>query len=180
MLRAIRLLVATSTVALTGCWHAPIATVQPAGPPRVIEDSISVESRWLPVKVQAVDADKRNLDLLAPGESVPIRFSGALAARNLEHVQPGNELRAILQRNLTIYVSTDRRLPVTGASPGTIVSGARVLEVDPSYRLLTLQFIDGLKETLKVHRGVKLAEMEPGDDVAIRTTRVIDVRPGSR
>ena len=34
--------------------------------------------------------------------------------------------------------------------------------------------------TLKVHRGIKLAEMEPGDDVAIRTTRVIDVRPGSR
>ena len=167
-------------VALTGCWHAPTANIQPGGPPRVIEDSIPIESTWIPVKVQAVDADERNLDLLAPGEAAPIRFSGGLAARNLEHVQPGNELRAILQRKLTVYVSTDRRLPLAGASSGTIVSGARVLEVDPSYRLLTLQFIDGRKETLKVHRGIKLAEMEPGDDVAIHTTRVIDVRPGSR
>jgi len=180
MLIAIRPIVATATVALTGCWHAPVATVQPGGPPRVIEDSIPVESTWIPVKVQAVDAAGRNIDLLAPGEAAPIRFSGALAARGLERVRPGSQLRAILQRKLTVYVSTDRRLQLAGASSGTIVSGARVLEVEPSYRLLTLQFVDGLQETLKVHRGIKLAEMEPGDDVAISTTRVIDVRPGAR
>ncbi len=175
-----RSILTVATVALTGCWHAPVATRQPGGPPRVIEESIPIESSWIPVEVQAVDADKRNLDLLAPGEATPIRFSGGLAARNLEHVQPGAQLRAILQRNLTVYVSTDRRLPLAGGSSGTVVSGARVLDVDPSYRLLTLQFTDGLQETLKVHRGIKLAEMEPGDDVVIRTTRVIDVRPGSR
>jgi len=180
MLISIRPLAVTAAVALTGCWHAPVATVQPSGPPRVIEESIPIESTWIPVEVQAVDAEQRNLDLLAPGEAAQIRFSGGLAARNLENVQPGARLRAILQRNLTVYVSTDRRLQLAGASSGTIVSGARVLEVNPSYRLLTLQFADGLKETLKVHRGIKLAEMEPGDDVAIRTTRVIDVRPGSR
>ena len=177
---AIRPVLATATVALTGCWHAPVATVQPSGPPRVIEDSIPVESTWIAVKVQAVDAGARTLDLLAPGEAAPIRFSGGLAARNIEHARPGDTLRAILQRNLTVYVSADRRLRLAGGSSGTLVSGARVLQVDPSYRLLTLQFIDGPRETLKVHRGIKLAEMEPGDDVAIRTTRVIDVRPGSR
>src|SRR4051812_12971134 len=31
MLIAIRPIVATATVALTGCWHAPVATVQPSG-----------------------------------------------------------------------------------------------------------------------------------------------------
>ena len=180
MLIAIRPVIAAAAVALAGCWHVPAATVQPGGPPRVIEDSIAVESSWIPVKVQAVAADTRNLDLLAPGETAPIRFSDGLGARKLEHVQPGSELRAILQRELTVYVSTDRRLPLAGASSGATVSGARVLAVDPSYRLLTLQFSDGLKETLKVHSGIKLAEMEPGDDVVIRTTRVIDVRPGSR
>jgi hypothetical protein len=180
MLIAMRPIVVAATVTLAGCWHAPRATVQPAGPARVIEDSIAVESVWIPVKVQAVDAGKRNLDLIAPGEAAPIRFSGGLAARNIDHVQPGNELRAILQRTLTVYVSSDRRLPLAGASSGTIVSGARVLEVDRSYRLLTLQFVDGLQETVKVHRGIKLADMEAGDDVVIRTTRVIDVRPGSR
>lgn len=180
MLIATRAAVAAAAVILTGCWHVPSATVQPSGPPRVIQGSIAVESTWIPVKVHAVDADARSLDLLAPGESSPIRFSGGLKARNLEHLQPGNALRAILQRELTVYVSTDRRLQPAGTSSGTIVSGARVLEVDPSYRVLTVQFIDGLKEKFKVHRGVKLAEMEPGDDVAIRTTRVIDVRPGTR
>lgn len=180
MLTGTRLVAATVTLVLSGCWHVPTANLQPGGPPRVIQDSITVEAKWTPVKVQSVDADQRNLDLLAPGETAPIRFSGVLKARDLEHVHPGSELQAILQRQVTVYVSTDRRLPSTAASSGTIVSGARVLQVDPSYRLLTLQFIDGQKETFKVHRGVKLAEMEPGDDVAIRTIRVIDVRPGAR
>jgi len=178
MLIAIRPIVAGATVALAGCWHAPVATVQPSGPPHVIEDSVPIESAWIPVKVQAVDADKVSLDLLAPGEAEPIRFSGGLAARHLDRVQSGNELRAKLQRKLTVYVSTDRRLPFHGASSGTIVSGARVLAVDQSYRLLTLEFTGGLRETLKVHRGINLAAMEPGDDVAVHTTRVIDVRPG--
>ena len=180
MLTAIKPVVVSATVALAGCWHAPVATVQPSGPPRIIEDSIPVESAWIPVKVRAVDANEASLELLAPGEAAPIRFSGGLAARHLDRARPGTELRAILQRKLTVYVSPDRRLPLAGSSSGTIVSGARVLAVDPSYRLLTLEFNDGSRETLKIHRGIKLADMEPGDDVAIYTTRVIDVRPGPR
>ena len=162
--------VATATVVTAGCWHAPTANTEPSGPPRLVAEAIVVESTWSPVTVQAFDTGKQNLELMAPGESQPIRSAGHLDASDLKRLQPGDTLQAILRRELTVFVSTG----------GQIVGAARVLEVDPSYRVLTLEFADGRREIFKIHRGIKLGLIEPGDDVAIRTVGVIRLRPGSR
>jgi len=53
---------------------------------------------------------------------------------------------------------------------------AKVLSVDPSYRLLTLQYPNGQAQTFKVGLDVKLLEMEPGDIVVIRTMELIALR----
>ena len=84
-----------------------------------------------------------------------------------------------VRAELTVFVSTDRTLQLPGASE-RIVGGARVLEADPSYRLLTLEFADGKREVFKVNQRVKLGQIEPGDDVALRTIGVIELRPSSR
>ena len=123
-----------ATLLVEGCWHAPTAHTQPAGPPRLIAEGIVVESSRGPVPVRS---------------------------------------------ELTVFVSNDRTLQLPGAS-GRIVGGARVLEADPSYRLLTLEFSDGKREVFKVNQRVKLGQIEPGDDVAIRTIGVIEPRPSSR
>ena len=84
-----------------------------------------------------------------------------------------------VRAELTVFVSNDRTLQLPGTS-GRIVGGARVLETDPSYRLLTLEFADGQREVFKVNQRIKLEQIEPGDDVAIRTIGVIGPQPSSR
>ena len=59
---------------------------------------------------------------------------------------------------------------------GTVSVDARVLMVDPSYRLLTLQYPDGQKETFKVPLGTRLEQMEGGDSVVIRPLEVLALR----
>jgi hypothetical protein len=68
------------------------------------------------------------------------------------------------------------RVPSTGGKPETLEADAKVLSVDPSYRLLTLQYPNGQAQTFKVGLNVKLLEMEPGDIVVIRTMELIALR----
>jgi len=70
-------------------------------------------------------------------------------------------------------VLRDGQLPGAGAAPAV---HARVLAVDPSYRLLKLQYPDGENETIKVPLGTKLEQMEAGDSVVIRPVEVIALR----
>lgn len=168
-----------TTLAIQGCWHPPTANTEPSGVPRLIESAVGVESTWSPVIVRAINSDKRYLELLAPGELRPIRSAAHLDHALLERLQVGDTLRAILQRELTIFVSADRTLQLPGAGR-LIVGGARVLAVDPSYRVLTLEFSDGRQEVYKVNRVARLSQVEPGDDVAFRTIDVIELRSSSR
>ncbi len=76
-----------------------------------------------------------------------------------------------MQVRLLIY------LPPVGQS-STQAAGlpvARVLEVDPSYRVLTLQFPDGERAALKMGLHAHLTQVEPGDSVAIHCIRLHQV-----
>jgi hypothetical protein len=90
----------------------------------------------------------------------------------LDHLTPGVKVSARVAEELTVYVSPDGRLP---GDNGTTPAGtqAKVLSVDPSYRLLTLQYADGRTQTFKVGLEVELKQMQPGDAVMIRAPREI-------
>lgn len=83
----------------------------------------------------------------------------------------------LVRAELTVFVSNDRKLRLPDR-PDELVSEARVLEADPSYRLLTLELTDGKREVFKVNQRIKLGQIEPGDDVAIRT--LDGLKAGSR
>ena len=53
-------------LALTGCWTAPVASVQPKGEPRLIQDGIAVEARKSSAIVRSVDATARRIDPVHP------------------------------------------------------------------------------------------------------------------
>jgi hypothetical protein len=55
---------------------------------------------------------------------------------------------------------------------------ARILALDPSYRVLTLQNPDGQTEDFKVGLEVRLGEMQAGDQVLIQAPEIVslDVR----
>jgi hypothetical protein len=160
--------VAVAALAVSGCWTAPVADVQPKGEPRLIQSGIGVESVKDPAIVQSVDAGARTLVLTSRRQGAARTYTAAPQVQNLDRIKAGDTVRATVAEELAVYVLRDGQLPGAGGTRETIASDARVLWVDPSYRLLTLRYRDGHDETLKVGLGVKLGEMEAGDDVVIR------------
>jgi hypothetical protein len=162
-----------AVVGLNGCWTAPVATVQPKGEPRLIQDRVAVESVGRPATVQFVDARARTIVMQAPGEAGTFTSRAGPKVSNLDTIAAGDEVKATVAEELTIYVSRSGELPGADSAPKTPVPHAKVLSVDPSYRLLTLQYSNGRSEIFKVSRDVKLKQMEAGDDVLIRPIEVV-------
>lgn len=161
------------TMLMSSCWAAPNANLRPSGQPRVIEDSIQVEISTPPLRVESIDRARRML--VASSREVPtIEMTIAPGVRNLEDVHPGDQIRAKIRETLTVYVA-----PQPEGADGGVTGGphpSRVLVIDPSYRLLTVQYPDGRTDTLKVGLNARLQDMQPGDSVAVNSFEAVDLR----
>jgi hypothetical protein len=172
---AITLLLPVMALALTGCWTPPNANVQPAGAPRLIQSGVPVESVRDRATVKTVDAGQRTLHLeLADGTQITCTVSPQV--KNFEQVQAGDKIKVTLAEKLGVYVLKDGRLPVAGGTDEVIQYYAKVQSVDPSYRLLTLQYVSGQTEVLKAGLDAKLSEMQPGDAVVMESAEATAIR----
>ena len=173
-LGALALLIAS---ALSGCWTPPVANVQPKGPQGLIQEGIAVESVKSPGIVQSVDHATRTL-ILSPGISDKTTRTVKVGSEvsNFDKIKPGDNVQARIAETLAVYVLHDGKAPGAGGTPEAVPSDAKVLSVDPSYRLLTLEYPDGRQETMKVSRDVKLSQMESGNDVVIRSGEAVGLR----
>jgi hypothetical protein len=162
-------------LALAGCWTAPIANVQPKGEARLIQRAIPVESVKDRATVQSIDANQRVI-VLKFSEGASATFKPGPQVAGFYQIRAGDNVRATVAQELTVYVLKSGQLPGAGGKAETIKADAKVLMVDPSYRLLTLQYPNGQAETFKVGLEVKLLEMEAGDDVVVRTMDLVALR----
>jgi hypothetical protein len=160
-------------MALAGCWVAPVATVQPKGEPRLIQSAIAVESVKRPAVVSSVNRSAGTIVLRVPGRAETSTYRVGPRVSSLKDIKAGDVVQATVAEDLAVYVLRDGQLSGGG---GTIAAKVRVLAVDPSYRLLTLQYSDGRNETFKVPPGTKLERMEAGDSVVIRPVAVLALR----
>jgi hypothetical protein len=172
---AVSLLLCAMALAVAGCWTAPIANVQPKGEPRLIQGGITVESVQDLATVQSINASQRAIVLAVSGGAKTTLKAGR-QVENFDAIQVGDTVEATVSEELTVYILKNGQFPGAGGAPQTIKSNARVLMVDPSYRLLTLQYPGGKSETFKVGLDVKLLEMEPGCDVVVRTIEAVALR----
>jgi hypothetical protein len=164
------LLPLVAAVLLAGCWTAPSADVQPPGPPRLIQKGIVVRSVMRRAVVQSVDPGTRAVVMQVPGTPGTQVYRAGPNVSDLAHLTPGATVTARVAEELTVYVSPDGGVP--GDDAKTLAgTQAKVLSVDASYRLLTLQHPDGWAQTYKVGLGVQLNHMQPGDAVMIQTPR---------
>jgi hypothetical protein len=175
----VTLLLPVVTLALAGCWTAPVANVQPKGEARLIQSAISVQSVKDHVTVQSINADQRFIVLNFSGGATAT-FRPAPQVANLYQIRAGDEVQATVAQELAVYVLKNGQVPGIGGKPEAIKADAKVLAVDPSYRLLTLQYPNGQAETFKVGLDVKLLEMEPGDAVVVRIVELIALRVEKR
>jgi hypothetical protein len=157
----------------TGCWTPPNANVQPAGKPGLVQGGIPVEVIQYPVTVTAIDGSQRMITLQHANDSTKI-FNVGPAVNNLDQVKVGDVVKVTVKAEFSVYILENGRLPnADGTSrPKTINFNAKVLKVDPSYRLLTLQFTNGHSLTIKAGLNVQLEKMAPGDDVVMRSHEV--------
>jgi len=172
---AITLLFPIMPLTLAGCWTPPNANIQPKGEPRLIQSGIAVESVKPHATVESVDASQRVINLkLSDGTAVSCKVSPQV--KNFEQIRAGDIVKVTLAEELAVYVLKDGRLPVAGGTDETIPFNAKVQSVDPSYRLLTLQYLDGKTETFKAGLNAKVLEMQPGDDVVVKIMEAKAVR----
>jgi len=159
------LLVPAAPIILGGCWTPPNANVQPAGQARLIQSGITIPCEKDPATVQAVDVTARTITLKLADDATASYKVGA-KVNNLDWFQPGNQVSATVTEQLAVYLLDKGRLP-DGATAESLGVNAKVLLVDPSYRLLTLQYPNGQRETVKPGLDTKLLEMAPGDSVVV-------------
>lgn len=160
---------------LAGCWTPPNAHVQPGGEARLIQSGITVEIVQDPASVESMDASQRTLALKRT-DDVTKTYTIGPKVKNFDQIKAGDRVKATLTEELAIYVSKDGQVPGASGAAETLSFNAKVLLVDPSYRLLTLQYPNGQSEIFKTGLDAKLMEMAPGDDVVVQPKEVALVR----
>jgi hypothetical protein len=161
------LLPAITALTLTGCWTLPNANVQPVGEPRLIQSGIPVLSVKELATVESIDVSQRVITFKLPDGTSTTCPAGPQVL-NLDQIKVGDQIKVTLAEELTIYLLKDGRLPVAGGADETVACNAKVQLIDPSYRLLTLQYLNGSTETFKVGLDTKVLEIAPGDDVVVK------------
>jgi hypothetical protein len=161
---------------LTGCWTPPNANVQPKGKLGLIQGDIPVQIVQDPVTVVAMDASLRTLTLKHQNGTTKV-FTVAPKVENFDQLKVGDVIRADVKAEMSVYILEDGRLtnPDGSTRPKTINFNAKVLTVDPSYRLLTLQFNNGFQLTIKTAMDVQLEKMATGDDVVMRSNEITGI-----
>ena len=167
-------LMPVAALTLAGCWTPPNANVQPQGKPGLIEDGIVVEVIRDPATVEAIDAGARTLTLKLADQTTHTYKVGS-AVENFDQVKVGDHIKATVTFVLAVYILENGRLP-DGTMAEALDVNARVLQVDPSYRILTVQYPNGELDKLKPGLGTRMQEMAPGDSVVVRPREVTAIK----
>lgn len=168
------ILIATLGLFATGCWTVPNSNVQPAGTPGLIQDGIVVDSVLDPAVVSAKDDNLHTLTLTLP-DGTSKTYQAGPDLKHLDEVQTGQTIKAKVTEQLSVYLLDNGQLP-DGSTAASLGVTARVLAVDPSYRLLTVQYANGQSEIFKPGLGTLLQKMAPGDSVVIKPGTVTAIK----
>jgi len=166
-----------AAVLLSGCWTPPNANVRPPGPPRIIQSGIVVQSDLPHAVVQSVDAGTRTIVMQVPGTPGVRAYRASPGVPDLElgRLHQGTPVRALVSEQLTVYVSGDGKLPGASGEVAGTAATAKILSLDPSYRVLTLQSPDGGTHIIKVGLEMRLGQMQAGDDVLIQAPEILSL-----
>jgi translation initiation factor IF-1 len=168
------LVIPAIALTLTGCWTPPNANVQPPGEPRLIQSGVPAGNNHVRATVQSIEAAQRVLNLkLDDGTAITCTVNPSV--ENFDQVQPGDRIKVALDLKLAVYVLKDGKLPGAGGKEEAIPFIARVQTVDPSYRLLKVQFTSGQTAELKAGLDAKLLEMQPGDAVVLQSAEATNI-----
>jgi hypothetical protein len=167
-------LLPVAALTLAGCWTPPNANVQPIGKPGLIQDGIVVESVKDPAAVEAIDTGARTLTLKLSDDTTRTYQVGS-QVKDFDQVKVGDHVEATVTDVIAVYILENGRLP-DGTTAETLGVNAKVLQVDPSYRILTLQYPNGQSDKFKPGLETRMLEMAPGDSVVLKPQAVTKIK----
>ena len=169
---------AVAVLTLAGCWTPPNPNAQSPGQSRLIQSGLVVESVKEDATVKSLDSGARALTLKLSDNTTATYKVGA-QVDNFGSVQVNDKVKATVTEALDVYLLESGKLP-DGATAETLEVNARLIFNDPnadaSYRLLTLVYPNGQKETVKVGLDAKVSEMANGDSVVVRPVEVTKIQ----
>lgn len=142
--------------------------------------------------VTAVDPSTRMITLTSDEDGTRATFKAPAAMHNLDQLKAGDKVNATLNEQLfvtvggpsggaprTSYDEILARAP-KGAKPGAMsaqmfdITGT-VKAIDTKNRLATIEYADGLTQTVPARKDVDLSKYHPGDTVVIHVTQQLTV-----
>ena len=171
--------------------HAVAQDKKPETRPGVVR----AETATITATVEAIDYDKRTVDLKGPRGNV-VTLKVGPEAKNFNQIKTGDRVTAKYYRATAIYVRKPNEPPfaeggsaVQVATPGQKPGGiavdtaemtARVEDIDYKNRTVTLRGPQQKTVTLKVDKDVKrFNEVKKGDEIVVKHTEAlaINVQP---
>jgi len=144
--------------------------------------------------VDKVDPATRMVTLKGPDGSVQEIQCGP-EVRNFEQIKPGDQVTAAVTEDIVMEVRSGSAAPSTsqtqvmdrtpqGAKPGAVLvqseqMTAKVTDVDPDKRMISLQGPAGVDKTMKVRPAIDLTQIKKGDEVTVQFTRATAIIVGT-
>ena len=170
-------LLSANALLLAGCSSTEPYFNQAKMNPSLAGGAIRVQARKLEASVQSVDVAKRTI-VLKTYENGANEFRVSNGVMNLDQVVPGNEVKVKIVDEDALFLS-GTPLPATG--PGVSDFKTKIWNLDRSYRLITLVYPNNETRDFKVPLGTPLENVNPGDEVVVRSTvpMVVQIKPNS-
>jgi hypothetical protein len=168
-------LISANALLLAGCSSMEQYYNQAQMNPSLAGGAIRVDSRKFVGTVQSVDAAKRTIVLKAY-ETGNSEFRVSNDVMNLDQIPPGSEVKAKVVDEDALFLSGT---PLPPAGPGISDFKTKIWNLDRSYRLLTLEYPGNETRDFKVPLGTPLENVNPGDEVVVRSTvpMVVKLKP---
>lgn len=180
---AAMMVIPAALLAFTSCSSTP--KPQTAAP-EAMQGGVVIDEVSAIATVHSVNAGDHNVVLERPDGSL-VTYECSPEALNSDQIKVGNQIKAQVVDAVAIALAKGGEPPSAGAiafsirTPSgvkpsgrmvdTVAFTAKVVSVDEGNREVTLQTVDGRKQTVNVGPDIKLAKVKPGNDVGVRVTR---------
>ena len=142
-------------------------------------------------KVTKVDAKKRTFTIKR-ADGTKRTFKAGPEVVNFDQIKKGDDVTLTVAESVVVFLSKDGKpagdaaaggvaLAPVGAKPAAAVGGvvevsAKIKALDLEGRKATLEFPDGVLETVPVRPDVDMSKAQVGDSVTIRMTEAVAVK----
>ncbi len=189
VVRAAPMVFLAALLAFTSCASAPkVKKASTVAYREGVPGGTLVETYKIAVTVADIDPGIRKVTLVAPDGSQNT-FTALPSDRTFDQLKVGQQVQTTVTRQLVVFLRKNgvalNSAPIieAGLAPDiaasdvlksdTVQRVAKVSAVDRKHRQATLDFLDGTTQRFKVRRDVNLQQVQPGDQVVIRTTSAV-------